>query len=62
MRLLSVTAIRLTGRQETYEQLDLFGASGAAQEKQEAVEGAMAKIREKYGNDAISYAKRTDRK
>ena len=62
VRLLSVTAIHLTGRQETYEQLDLFGAPGGALEKQEAVEGAMAKIREKYGKDAISYAKRTDKK
>ena len=60
VRLLSVTAIRLTGRQETYEQLDLFGVNDAAREKQEAVEGAMAKIREKYGKDAIAYAKRTD--
>lgn len=60
VRLLSVTAIHLTGRQETYEQLDLFGAPDGAREKQEAVEGAMAKIREKYGKDAISYAKRID--
>ena len=62
VRLLSVTAIHLTGRQETYEQLDLFGAKDAALEKQEAVEGAMARIREKYGKDAISYAKRTGTK
>ena len=57
VRLLSVTAIHLTDRQETFEQLDLLDASPAAQEKQEAVEGAMARIREKYGKDAIAYAK-----
>ncbi len=56
VRLLSVTALHLTARQETYEQLDLLGAAGAAQAKQEAVEGAMARIREKYGKDAITYA------
>ena len=60
VRLLSVTAIHLTDREETYEQLDLFGASLASQEKQEAVEGAMAKIRAKYGKDAISYARLKD--
>ena len=58
VRLLSVTAIYLTDREETYEQLDLLGASGEAQEKQEAVEDAMARIRAKYGADAISYARR----
>ncbi len=57
VRLLSVTALHLTDRAETYEQLDLFAAPPRAQEKQEAVEGAMAKIREKYGKGAISYAK-----
>lgn len=57
VRLLSVTALHLTDSQETYEQLDLLGAPPASQEKQEAVEGAMAKLREKYGKDAISYAK-----
>lgn len=57
VRLLSVTAIHLTEQQETYEQLDLLGAPPASQEKQEAVESAMAKIRAKYGKGAIGYAK-----
>lgn len=57
IRLLSVTAIHLTDRQETYEQLDLLGAPSKTQEKQEAVEDAMAKIRAKYGKGAIGYAK-----
>ena len=57
VRLLSVTAIHLTDRQETYEQLDLLGAPPETQEKQEAVEDAMAKIRAKYGKGAIAYAK-----
>ncbi len=58
VRLLSVTAIHLTERQETYEQLDLFSSPKEKQGKQEAVESAMAKIREKYGKGAITYAKR----
>ncbi|MBQ9648433.1 MAG: DNA polymerase IV [Oscillospiraceae bacterium] len=57
VRLLSVTAIHLTDKQETYEQLDLLGAPAETQEKQEAVEDAMAKIRAKYGKNAIAYAK-----
>lgn len=61
VRLLSVTAIHLTERRETYEQLDLLGAKDGALERQEAVEDAMAKIREKYGDDAISYARHTDK-
>ena len=60
VRLLSVTAIHLTDREETYEQLDLLGAPPATQEKQEALEGAMAKIRAKYGSAAIAYAKPTE--
>ena len=60
VRLLSVTAIHLTEQQETYEQLDLLGAPSGTQEKQEAVESAMAKIRAKYGKDAIGYARPTE--
>ncbi|MBR3560360.1 MAG: DNA polymerase IV [Oscillospiraceae bacterium] len=56
VRLLSVTALHITDRQETYEQLDLLSAGSESQEKQEAVEGAMAKIRAKYGKSAINYA------
>ena len=57
VRLLSVTALHITDRQETYEQLDLLGEPPESQEKQEAVESAMAKIRAKYGKDAIGYAR-----
>ena len=60
VRLLSVTALHLTERQETYEQLDLLGTPEETQEKQEAVEAAMAKIRAKYGKGAIAYAKPTE--
>ncbi|MBR7147112.1 MAG: DNA polymerase IV [Oscillospiraceae bacterium] len=60
IRLLSVTAIHLTSARETYEQLDLLH-SGESSEKQEAVEDAMAKIRGKFGKNAISYA-RSDKK
>lgn len=60
VRLLSVTAIHLTDGRETCEQLDLLGEAPEAQERQEAVEDAMAKIRAKYGKDAIAYAKRVD--
>ena len=56
VRLLSVTALHITDRQETYEQLDLLSTGSESQEKQEAVEGAMAKIRAKYGKGAINYA------
>lgn len=56
IRLLSVTAIHLTNEQETYEQLDLLGTPESL-DKQEAVEDAMAKIREKFGKNAISYAR-----
>ena len=59
VRLLSVTAIYLTEQQETHVQMDLFGTPPETQEKQEAVEDAMARIRAKYGKDAITYAKRS---
>ena len=56
IRLLSVTALHLTAAPETYQQLDLLGTDEKVQEKQEAVESAMAKIRGKFGKDAIAYA------
>lgn len=56
VRLLSVTAVHLTDREETYEQLDLLSAAPQRQEKQERLESAMDKIRSKYGRDAISFA------
>ena len=57
VRLLSVTATHLTDVAETYEQLDLLGTPAQSQEKQEAVEAAMAKIRGRFGSGAISYAR-----
>jgi len=56
VRLISVTALDLTDRQETYEQVDLF-ASGQSprNEKLEKLEQAMDAIRKKYGDKAISY-------
>lgn len=56
VRLLSVTAMHLTDREETYEQLDLLSTAPQRQEKQERLESAMDKIRSKYGRDAISFA------
>ena len=55
IRLLSVTATHLTDAREIYEQLDLLGGA-QENEKQEAVEDAMAKIRQKFGKNAISFA------
>ena len=56
IRLLSVTATHLTDAQETCQQIDLLGDAPQTLEKQEKIESAMAKIREKYGRGAISYA------
>lgn len=56
IRLLSVTATHLTSARETYEQLDLL-SSAQDTGKQEAVEDAMAKIRQKFGKNAISFAR-----
>ncbi len=56
VRLISVTALDLTDKQETYEQVDLF-ASGQSprNEKLEKLEQALDAIRKKYGDKAISY-------
>lgn len=62
VRLLSVTAMYLTNREETYEQLDLLSAAPQKQEKQERLESAMDKIRGKYGRTAISFATPTEPK
>ena len=56
IRLLSVTALHLTGAAETYTQTDLFGQSDPRQlERQEKLEHTMDVIREKYGKGAISF-------
>ena len=55
IRMLSVTALHLS-MDAAEEQIDLFQTDAAARERQEVLEGAMAKIRAKYGNASISYA------
>ena len=56
VRLISVTALDLTDRLETYEQVDLFTPSQPLRdEKQERLEQALDTIRGKYGGKAISY-------
>ena len=54
IRALTVTAIHLVLEGEAYEQVDLFG-SGPGKEKQEKLEGAMDRIRKKFGADAIVF-------
>ena len=54
IRMLTVTAQNLVPAQEAGEQLDLFGQQDPRRhEKQEKLERAMDKIRDKYGSDAI---------
>ncbi|MDE6881270.1 MAG: DNA polymerase IV [Oscillospiraceae bacterium] len=56
VRLLSVTALALTDRLETYEQVDLLDAGGSASSSRlERLEQAVDAIRRKYGGKAISY-------
>lgn len=55
IRLLSVTAIHLTQDAQSYQQLDFLQTSNAQQEKQEKVEQAMDKLRQKYGSNVIAY-------
>ena len=56
VRLLSVTALDLTDRWETYEQVDLFASQQPAiDEKRERLEQAMDAIRGKYGDKAITF-------
>ena len=56
VRLISVTAVNLTDRQETYEQADLFSPQQPAQDaRRERLELAMDAIRGKYGKGAITY-------
>ena len=54
-RALTVTAIHLSEEGEAYEQTDLFAPPPQRQERQEKLEGAMARIRQKYGSDAIVF-------
>ena len=56
IRALTVTAINLVQDGEAYEQVDLFGMSTAPKkERQEKLEAAMDRIREKYGAGAITF-------
>ena len=56
VRLISVTALDLTDRWETYEQEDLFSPSAPIQERrQEKLEQVMDDIRRRYGTRAITY-------
>lgn len=56
VRLISVTALDLTDRWETYEQEDLFSPSAPIQERrQEKLEQVMDDIRRRYGTKAITY-------
>ena len=52
IRALTVTAASLVPSDEIHEQLDIFGSSGS-DPKQEALEGAMADIRKKFGTGSI---------
>ena len=54
LRLLSVTALALTDREETYVQESLF-APQQSEEKQARLEEAVDAIRKKYGGKAIVY-------
>ena len=54
IRALTVTAIHLTPEEETYEQADLF-AAGNSRERQERLEAAMDRIRQRYGSGSIAF-------
>ncbi len=60
LRLLSVTALELTDRWETYEQVDLFAPQQPALDaKRERLEQTMDAIRRKYGSQAITFGEGT---
>jgi len=55
IRMLTVTASNLVDENEAYEQTSLFdGEKAVLKEKQERIEAAMDKIRDKYGKSAVS--------
>lgn len=56
VRALRVTAINLISEDEAFEQVDLF-ASPANRERQERLESAMARIRDKYGSGSIAFGR-----
>ena len=56
VRLLSVTALALTDRRETYEQLDLLAPQRTEESaKLERLESAIDSLRKKYGSQVISF-------
>lgn len=56
IRMLTVTAIYLTPADESFEQVDLFGAAFAPQKaRQEKLESAMDAIRGRFGTGAIQF-------
>ena len=56
VRLISITALDITDRWETYEHEDLFSPSAPIQERrQEKLEQVMDNIRRRYGTRAITY-------
>ena len=56
IRMLTVTAIHLTPDQQTYEQVDLFGADNRRQDqRQEQLEKTMDAIRGRFGSGAIQF-------
>ena len=58
VRLISVTALHLTDRLETYEQIDLFsGGQRQPRERLEQLERTVDAIRDKYGGQAIAFGK-----
>ena len=62
LRLLSVTALDLTDRWETYEQVDLFTPNQPAiDNRRERLEQTMDNIRAKYGSNAIAFGEQTTR-
>lgn len=61
VRLISVTALDLTDRLETYEQEDLFAPAQPQQDaRQERLEQTMDSIRRRFGGKAIAYGETAD--
>jgi DNA polymerase-4 len=56
IRMLTVTALKLIPAEEATEQTSLFGGTGDSidREKQERLEKAMDKVRDKYGFSSLS--------
>lgn len=55
IRMLTITAMNLVDKDQTYEQTSLFGGEDSLRkDKREKLEAAVDKIREKYGRGAIS--------